>query len=153
MPPKTETKSKAAKAAAAAGSSKGKKKKWSKGKVRDPLDNAVMWDQGMVDKLVGEVPKWKVITVSVISERLKVSGSIAREALKYLESKDLVKCANIDKSCRVFTRNVKRIAEEEAAKAAAEAAKAAAAGADGEKKGKGGGGGGEKKDKKKKDEA
>jgi len=124
MPPKVETKSKAAKAAAAAGSSKGKKKKWSKGKVRDPLDNAVMFDQGMVDKLHNEVPKWKVVTTSVVSERLKVSGSIAREALKYLESKDLLKLCNGLKGCRVYTRNVKKIAEEEAAKAAAAAANA-----------------------------
>eukprot|EP00759_Apiculatamorpha_spiralis_P055338 PhF_6_TR7513/c0_g1_i1/m.11130/K02975/RP-S25e, RPS25; small subunit ribosomal protein S25e len=122
MPPKIETKTKEQKAAAAAASSKSKKKKWSKGKVRDPLDNAVMWDQGTVDKLVAEVPKWKVITVSVISERLKVNGSLAREALKYLEAKDLVKAVNIGKDCRIFTRNVKKIAEEEAAKKEAAAA-------------------------------
>jgi small subunit ribosomal protein S25e len=31
--------------------------KWSKGKVREKLQNAVMFDQKLYDRLVAEVPK------------------------------------------------------------------------------------------------
>ncbi|KNH04707.1 ribosomal protein S25 [Perkinsela sp. CCAP 1560/4] len=117
MPPKVVSKTKEQKAAAATASSKAKKKKWSKGKTRDPLDNAVMWEPSMVDRLIGEVPKMKVITVSVISDRLKVSGSLAREALKYLEAKDLIRGCSKAKSCKVYTRVAPKKATEEEVKA------------------------------------
>jgi small subunit ribosomal protein S25e len=59
MPPKTskKTDSKGGKAAPAkkkdapSGGGKAKKKKWSKGKVRDKLQNMVLFDQATFDKL------------------------------------------------------------------------------------------------------
>merc|ERR1719265_1528543 len=50
------TKTKAQKAAAAASSSKGKKKKWSKGKVKDKAQNAVVLDKTIYDRIYKEVP-------------------------------------------------------------------------------------------------
>eukprot|EP01059_Diplonema_ambulator_P008674 TRINITY_DN18348_c0_g1_i1.p1 TRINITY_DN18348_c0_g1~~TRINITY_DN18348_c0_g1_i1.p1 ORF type:complete len:112 (+),score=51.46 TRINITY_DN18348_c0_g1_i1:47-382(+) len=91
----------------AGGASKGgkaKKKKWSKGKTREQLNNAVMWDKNLVDKLEREVPKYKVITVSVISERLKVNGSLARVALNHLSNKGLIKEVSFNSKIRVYTR-------------------------------------------------
>lgn len=52
MPPKIQ-KSKEAKAKAAMSSGKGKKKKWSKGKVRDKLQNAALFDKTTWDKFKG----------------------------------------------------------------------------------------------------
>ena len=67
---------------------KAKKKKWSKGKTRlvwllltlgspylsrDKLNNLVLFDKGTYDKLYKEVPTYKLITPSIVSERLKVS--------------------------------------------------------------------------------
>lgn len=43
------------KAKAAGGGGKAKKKKWSKGKVRDKLNNAVLFDKPSYDKLYKEV--------------------------------------------------------------------------------------------------
>merc|ERR1712126_532976 len=60
---------------------KAKKKKWSKGKVRDKLNNLVLFDKATYDKLYKEVPSYKLITPSVVSERLKIRGSLARRAL------------------------------------------------------------------------
>ena len=54
------------------GGGKAKKKKWSKGKSRDKLNNLVLFDQGTYDKLYKEVPTYKLITPSIVSERLKV---------------------------------------------------------------------------------
>lgn len=61
--------------------------KWSKGKVRDKLNNQVLFDKATYDKLYKEVPSYKLITPSVVSERLKVRGSLARRALIELQQK------------------------------------------------------------------
>lgn len=89
------------------GGSKAKKKKWSKGKVREKLNNLVMWDKSTKEKLYAEVPKYKVITVSVISDRLKVNGSLAREALRVLAAEGHIKCVNHDTKAKVYTRAIK----------------------------------------------
>ena len=46
---------------------KAKKKKWSKGKVRDKLNNLVLFDKATYDKLCKEVPNYKLITPASIS--------------------------------------------------------------------------------------
>ena len=64
-----------------------KKKRWSKGKVWDKLNNLVLFDKATYDKLCKEVPNYKLITPAVVSERLKIRGSLARAALQELLSK------------------------------------------------------------------
>ncbi|OQU87765.1 hypothetical protein SORBI_3003G338966 [Sorghum bicolor] len=56
---------------AKSGGGKQKKKKWSKGKQKEKVNNAVLFDQATYDKLLSEVPKYKQITPSVLSERLR----------------------------------------------------------------------------------
>uniref|UniRef100_A0A7S0RV35 40S ribosomal protein S25 n=1 Tax=Chlamydomonas leiostraca TaxID=1034604 RepID=A0A7S0RV35_9CHLO len=90
MAPK-EQKSKEAKALAAANSSKGKRKKWSKGKNKEKVNNLVLFDKATYDKLLAEVPKYKVITASVLSDRLRINGSLARAAIGELAAKGLIK--------------------------------------------------------------
>eukprot|EP00994_Dinema_validum_P005567 NODE_3728_length_527_cov_919.669456_g3168_i0.p1 GENE.NODE_3728_length_527_cov_919.669456_g3168_i0~~NODE_3728_length_527_cov_919.669456_g3168_i0.p1 ORF type:complete len:121 (+),score=35.90 NODE_3728_length_527_cov_919.669456_g3168_i0:77-439(+) len=85
---------------------KAKKKKWSKGKVREKLNNMVMWDKATKDKLYADVPKYKVITTSVISDRLKVNGSMAREALRALVEEGLITAVNVTNTCKVYTRAI-----------------------------------------------
>merc|ERR1712016_484657 len=69
------------------GGGKAKKKKWSKGKTRDKLNNLVLFDKATYDKLIKEVPTYKLITPSIVSERLKVRGSLARKACVELVQK------------------------------------------------------------------
>lgn len=74
---------------AAPASSQGKaakKKKWSKGKVKDKSQNAVLLDQSTYDKLQKEVSSYRLVTVSTLVDRLKINGSLARRALRELES-------------------------------------------------------------------
>merc|ERR1712226_1516912 len=73
------------------GGGKAKKKKWSKGKTRDKLNNLVLFDKATYDKLLKEVPTYKLTTPSIVSERLKVRGSLARKALIELVQKGLIK--------------------------------------------------------------
>uniref|UniRef100_A0A0D3HID3 signal-recognition-particle GTPase n=1 Tax=Oryza barthii TaxID=65489 RepID=A0A0D3HID3_9ORYZ len=57
---------------AKSGGGKQKKKKWSKGKQKEKVNNSVLFDKATYDKLLSEVPKYKQITPSVLSERLRV---------------------------------------------------------------------------------
>jgi len=113
MPPKAApAKGKASSAAPAkkkegGGGGKAKKKKWSKGKVRDKLNNLVLFDKGTYDKLYKEVPSYKLITPSVVSERLKIRGSLARAALKELQAKGLIRLVEKHHAQMIYTRATK----------------------------------------------
>ena len=89
------------------GGGKAKKKKWSKGKVRDKLNNMVLFDRGTYEKLVKEVPSYKLITPAVVSERLKVRGSLARKGLEELHKKGLIKLVVKHHAQRIYTRATK----------------------------------------------
>ena len=102
------------------GGGEAKKKKWSKGKSRDKLNNLVLFDQGTYDKLYKEVPTYKLITPSIVSERLKVRGSLARRALLELTEKGLIKQVVAHRSQFIYTRVTGDKEEEEAAEKAAE---------------------------------
>eukprot|EP00341_Mesodinium_pulex_P002245 CAMPEP_0116930864 /NCGR_PEP_ID=MMETSP0467-20121206/27456_1 /TAXON_ID=283647 /ORGANISM="Mesodinium pulex, Strain SPMC105" /LENGTH=107 /DNA_ID=CAMNT_0004611157 /DNA_START=22 /DNA_END=345 /DNA_ORIENTATION=+ len=101
-----EIKTKEAKARAALSGGKGKRKKWSKGKVREKLNNAVLFDKATFDRLTVEVPKMKLITPATVSERLKVTGSLARSAIKYLITLGKVKTVNYHSALPIYTRDV-----------------------------------------------
>ena len=57
----------AAQKKAGGGGGKAKKKKWSKGKVKEKLQNLVLFDKATYDKMIADVPKQKLITPSIIS--------------------------------------------------------------------------------------
>merc|ERR1711881_118359 len=107
MPPKKETKTKDAKAKAATSGGKAKKKKWSKGKVKEKLANLVLFDKNTYEKLLSEVPKQKLITPSIISEKLKVNGSLARRAVKELMAKGLIRVVSSHAAQNIYTRTTK----------------------------------------------
>ncbi|KAG0364125.1 40S ribosomal protein S25, partial [Gamsiella multidivaricata] len=65
---------------------KAKKKKWSKGKVKDKANNAVILDKATYDKLMKEVPTYKLVSPSVLVDRLRINGSLARAAIRELVS-------------------------------------------------------------------
>ena len=46
--------------------------KWSKGKQKEKVNNMVLFDQGTYDKLLSEAPKYKLITPSILSDRMRV---------------------------------------------------------------------------------
>merc|ERR1712060_992853 len=84
-----------AKAKAAAGGGKKSKKKWSKGKVRDKLQNMCLFDKPTYDKVLKEVPNYKLITPAIVSDRMKIRGSLARRRDQRLvrSGQDQVYCA------------------------------------------------------------
>merc|ERR1711862_13340 len=103
MPPKEEKKTKAAIAAAAAGGSSKKKKKWNSGKVKERTNNAFYFDEATYEKLLSDVPNSRLITVATISDKLRVNGSLARAAIRDLESKGLVKKVSTHNAQLLYT--------------------------------------------------
>lgn len=47
--------------------------KWSKGKQKEKVNNMVLFDKATYDKLLSEAPKYKLITPSILSDRLRVN--------------------------------------------------------------------------------
>merc|ERR1711904_103270 len=82
-----------------------KKKKWSKGKVREKLNNLVCFDQATYDKMMKEAATFKLVTPSAISERLKINGSLARRAIKELLKAGSIKLVDKHSSQYIYTRN------------------------------------------------
>merc|ERR1711862_151624 len=59
------------------------------------------------DKLYKEVPTYKLITPSIVSERLKVRGSLAKRALDEMAEKGLIKRVSAHRSQLIYTRMIK----------------------------------------------
>lgn len=78
--------------------------KWSKGKVKEKLQNQVLFDKITYERCLNDVPKQKLITPSIISEKLKVNGSLARKAVKELISKNLIRPVLTHSSQTIYTR-------------------------------------------------
>eukprot|EP00308_Calcidiscus_leptoporus_P003619 CAMPEP_0119403126 /NCGR_PEP_ID=MMETSP1334-20130426/143226_1 /TAXON_ID=127549 /ORGANISM="Calcidiscus leptoporus, Strain RCC1130" /LENGTH=108 /DNA_ID=CAMNT_0007427067 /DNA_START=505 /DNA_END=831 /DNA_ORIENTATION=- len=104
MAKKEDPKKAAPKKAGSGGGGKAKKKKWSKGKVKEKLANLVLFDKPTYDKMLVDVPKLKLITPSIISEKLKVNGSLARKAVKELVSQNLIRPILTHKHQHIYTR-------------------------------------------------
>jgi small subunit ribosomal protein S25e len=113
MPPKKDTKAAPSKKAKLENANKGAKKaakKWSKGRSREALQNAIMFDKATLDKLTTEVPKYKLITPSIISDRLKISVALAGKGLAHLAAKKLIKLVSCSSKFKIYTRNVEATA-------------------------------------------
>ena len=61
-------------------------------------------DKPTMDKLLKEVPTYKLITTAVLMDRMKINGSAARKALVELESKGLIKKVHSSSSLNIYTR-------------------------------------------------
>jgi small subunit ribosomal protein S25e len=85
-------------------STTGKKKKWSKGKTKEKVNNDVLYTQNSYDKMLVEVPKMKMITPSILSDRLRINGSLARATLVHLEKEGLIRPICKHNAQLIYTR-------------------------------------------------
>eukprot|EP00347_Sterkiella_histriomuscorum_P008543 403344693 len=70
---------------------KAKKKSWTKVKIKEKLNNAVFLDAKAYERIVKEAPKFQNLTVSIVSDKFKVNGAVARKVLRDLHAKALIK--------------------------------------------------------------
>ena len=125
MPAKAPvSKQKKSQAIAAASGAKAKKKKWSKGKVRDKLNNMVrilsfflrqidiflcqvLFDKATYDKCIKDLPQYKLITPAIVCERFKVRGSLARSVIRELVRRGLIRSVVKHSKQEIYTRSTK----------------------------------------------
>jgi small subunit ribosomal protein S25e len=88
--PFSQAKAKAAPTSSGGGKA-AKKKKWSKGKVKDKAQHAVTLDKATYDRILKEAPTFRFISQSILIERLKINGSLARIAIRHLEKEGAIK--------------------------------------------------------------
>merc|ERR1711939_100649 len=86
-------------APAASSGGKKQKKKWSKGKA----NRAVVLDKATSDKLNKDVQSYRLITVAVLVDRLKINGSLARKALADLEDRGVIRKVVAHHSGGIYT--------------------------------------------------
>eukprot|EP00827_Trimyema_finlayi_P001601 TRINITY_DN1646_c0_g1_i8.p1 TRINITY_DN1646_c0_g1~~TRINITY_DN1646_c0_g1_i8.p1 ORF type:complete len:176 (-),score=68.60 TRINITY_DN1646_c0_g1_i8:171-698(-) len=67
------------------------KKKWTSGTKKEKKDMAVFFDEARYQKLEQECAKMKLITVSALMDKLRITGSLARLAIRHLKQKNLIK--------------------------------------------------------------
>ena len=87
--------------------------------MKEKLANLVLFDKTTYEKMLTDVPKQKLITPSIISEKLKVNGSLARKAVRELVSKGLIRTPPPPPHRRRHRRRHRRTEREKAACTAA----------------------------------
>lgn len=77
----------------------------------------MLFDKGTYDKFCKEVPSYKLITPSLVSERLKIRSSLAKKALSEIHAKGMIRLIEKHHAQSIYTRTVKadEAAENEAA--------------------------------------
>ena len=109
QPTMGQKKSKEAIARAAAASRKGLKKKWSKGKVTEKSNLEVFADAKKFKEMEKDVPKMKLVTLSSISERFKVTMSVSRQVIRYFAEQNKISPLDFQhQQCPLFTGNEKK---------------------------------------------
>ncbi|TFY55192.1 hypothetical protein EVG20_g9409 [Dentipellis fragilis] len=102
----SQAKAKAAPPSSSSGGKSAKKKKWSKGKVKDKAQHAVTLDKPTYDRILKEVPTFRFISQSILIERLKVNGSLARVAIRHLEKEGQIKRIVHHHGQLIYTRSI-----------------------------------------------
>ena len=96
---------------AAPGAKKGPKapkKKWSKAKVGDKVDNAVLFkDQAAFDKCLKDVAGMKLITPATVSDRMKITASLAMAVINKLSDEGKITPVIRHNALVVYTNKAK----------------------------------------------
>lgn len=66
-----------------------------------------MFDKTTYDKMIKEVPTYKLITQSVLVDRMRINGSLARAAIKHLEAEGYIRLISRHGSQLIYTRSTK----------------------------------------------
>merc|ERR1712039_738613 len=116
QPTMGQKKTKEAIGKAASASKKGGKKKWSKGKVKDKLNNKVFLDEATHKAIHKDVPNMNLCTISSMSEKYKIIGSLCRPLIKQFVAEGKLKPVGHCSRSLVLYSGVDFLAKKAAAK-------------------------------------
>ena len=72
--------------------------------MREKANNRVIFDKATWQKVLKEVPTYKVITPSIVSERHKVNGALARRAIREMLNRKLIRLVSAHGDQIICTR-------------------------------------------------
>ncbi len=73
--------------------------------MREKMNAKVLFDEDGWARFQAEVPKMKLITPSQLVERLKINGSLARAACRYMAAEGQIKPVEVHSKQMIYTRN------------------------------------------------
>lgn len=71
--------------------------------MKDKAQHAVILDKQTNEKLQKDVQSYRLITVAILVDRLKINGSLARKALNDLEEKGVIKKVVAHNTCNIYS--------------------------------------------------
>ncbi|PYH33614.1 40S ribosomal protein eS25 [Aspergillus neoniger CBS 115656] len=74
--------------------------------VKDKAQHAVVLEKQTAERLNKDVQSYRLITVATLVDRLKINGSLARQALADLEEKGQIKKVVGHSKMNIYTRAV-----------------------------------------------
>eukprot|EP01091_Cochliopodium_minus_P007551 TRINITY_DN17439_c0_g1_i1.p1 TRINITY_DN17439_c0_g1~~TRINITY_DN17439_c0_g1_i1.p1 ORF type:complete len:125 (-),score=43.83 TRINITY_DN17439_c0_g1_i1:143-517(-) len=78
------------------------------GRQKEKLNYAVLFTKEQYKKVLSDVPKGRSITPSQVSDRFKVTVSLAKRLLREMHRQKLVKRVVIHNHMRIYASNVKQ---------------------------------------------
>ena len=83
---------------------RGVRKKWGGERTKVKLNNATFLDKDSLEEIKKQVEKMRVITISTLSTRFKITGSVVRKLIRYLHEEKLIKPFGYQsRCCPIFT--------------------------------------------------
>mmetsp|Transcript_10299 Transcript_10299/g.20601 ORF Transcript_10299/g.20601 Transcript_10299/m.20601 type:complete len:88 (+) Transcript_10299:14-277(+) len=83
---------------------KQKKKKWSKGNIKEKSNNQVFLDKTAFEKILNELLKYKIISPSVLTEKFRISCSLAKQILRELFNLEIIREINKSSKQLIYTK-------------------------------------------------
>jgi small subunit ribosomal protein S25e len=71
--------------------------------VKDKAQHNVLLDKATNEKLQKDVQSYRLVSVAVLVDRLKINGSLARKCLIDLEEKGVIKEVVNHHSCKIYS--------------------------------------------------
>lgn len=71
--------------------------------MKDKAVHAVIFDKALQERLNKDVQSYRLITVAVLVDRLKINGSLARKALNDLEAQGTIKKVVGHNTCNIYS--------------------------------------------------
>lgn len=81
-----------------------KKKKWSKGRIKEKVNNQYFIDSNLYERILKEIAKDKLITPSTLTARFRISCSLAKRILLELSKKKIIKSIKISAKESIYTK-------------------------------------------------
>jgi len=82
-----------------------KRKKWTKGKIKEKSNNAVLIDRDGYEKIIKEVCKNKLLTPSNLTDRFHITVSLAKNIFSDLCDKKVLKSVDAATKKTLYTKN------------------------------------------------